>query len=66
MQYIQKFEEALKKVEFSFNDFNFDIDLNYGVTLSKEDDTIHKLVERAHQALTKAKKSRTSHIEYLL
>lgn len=66
MQYIQKFEEALNHINFCFNEFNFDIDLNYGVTLSKEDDNINRLVERAHQALTKAKKSRTNHIEYLL
>lgn len=66
MQYIQKFEEALKHVNFSFNDFNFDIDLSYGVTLSKESDTIHTLIDRAHKALVKAKKSHTSNIEYLL
>jgi len=66
MRYIQKFEEAIKQIEFCFNDFNFDIELNYGVTLTKEDDTVHKLIDRAHKALVKAKKSRTSHIEYLL
>jgi len=66
MKYIQKFEEALKHVDFCFNEFNFDVDLSYGVTLSKEDDTIHKLIDRAHQALVKAKKSRISNIEYLL
>ena len=30
MQYIQKFEEALKHINFCFNDFNFDIDLTLG------------------------------------
>jgi len=66
MQYIQKFEKALTDINFCFNDFNFDIELNYGVTLSKKDDTIHKLLDRANKALSKAKKSRTTHIEYLL
>jgi diguanylate cyclase (GGDEF)-like protein len=66
MQYIKKFEEELSRINFCFNDFNFDIELNYGVTLSKEDDTIHKLVDRANKALSKAKKSRATHIEYLL
>ena len=66
MQYIQKFEEALKQINFCFNDFNFDIELNYGITMTKEDDNINALLERAHQALTRAKKSRTANIEYLL
>nr|WP_275855202.1 GGDEF domain-containing protein [Sulfurimonas sp. MAG313] len=66
MQYLQKFETALKKVNFCFNDFNFDIDLNYGVTSTKEDDTVHKLIDRSYKALVKAKKSRTSNIEFLL
>ena len=66
MQYIQKFEEALKQINFCFNDFNFDVELSYGVTLTKEDDTINDIIDRVHQALTKAKKSHNSHIEYLL
>lgn len=66
MQYIQKFEESLKKFNFCFNDFNLDVDLYYGVSMSKDNDTIHSLIERAHKALTKAKKSRISNIEFLL
>jgi len=66
MQYIQKFEASLKQLNFCFNDFNFDVDLTYGITMNKEDDNVNRLVERAHKALTKAKKSRTSHIEFLL
>jgi len=66
MQYIQKLEEALNAIKFCFNDFNFDVELNYGVTLTKDKDLVHKLIERAHQAVIKAKKSRTSNIEYLL
>ena len=66
MQYIQKFEESFKQIDFCFNDFNFDIELNYGVTMNKEEDNVNRLIERAHKALSKAKKSRTSHIEFLL
>ncbi len=66
MKYIQKFEEALKEINFCFNDFNFDVELNYGVTMTKEDDTIIDLLERCHKALSKAKKSRSSNIEFLL
>ena len=66
MQYIQKFEQVLKQVNFCFNDFNFDIELNYGITMTKDEDNINHLIERAHKALVKAKKSKTSHIEFLL
>jgi len=66
MQYIQKFEEALRQHSFCFNDFNFDVDLSYGITLTKEDDTLNALLERTNKALSKAKKSPSSHIEYLL
>lgn len=66
MQYIRKFEEALKNIDFSFNDFNFDVDVTFGITLCKEDDTATTLLARSTKALTKAKKSRSSHIEFLL
>lgn len=65
MQYIQKFEEKLKQVQFRFNDFDFDVELTYGVTMSKDDDTLSSLIERVFQALAKAKASKTSYIEYL-
>ena len=66
MQYIKKFEEALKNIEFSFNDFNFDVDVTFGVTQVKEHDTATSLLERTTTALTKAKKSPSSHVEFML
>ncbi len=66
MQYVKKFENALSKIDFSFNDFNFDVELNFGVTLTSEGDTVHTLIDRASKALIKAKKSKSSNIEYLL
>ncbi len=66
MQYIRKFEETVKSIEFTFNDFRFDVDLYFGVTLSQENDTVNELIKRANKALEKAKKSRTANIEYLL
>lgn len=66
MQYIKKFEDAVKQIEFSFNDFRFDVELYFGVTMSQEKDTVNSLIKRANQALAKAKKSHTANIEYLL
>jgi len=66
MQYIKKFETSLKKVSFQFNDLNVLVDLNYGVTLLKEDDTVAKVLQRAQKALNQAKKSTSAHIQYLL
>jgi len=66
MQYIKKFLEALKNINFCFNDFNFDVDVTFGVTLCKEHDTATKLLDRASKALDKAKKSHSTHIEFLL
>ena len=66
MQYINKFEESLKQINFAFNDMNFDIKLKYGVTMCKKDDTVDTLMQRLSKALTKAKKSRIADIEYHL
>jgi len=66
MQYIKKFEHALKNIEFCFNDFNFDVDVTFGVTLCKEKDTATTLIQRAMQASNKAKKSHSEHIEFIL
>ncbi len=66
MQYVRKFQEALDKTNFSFNDFNFEIELSFGVTQTHDTDTVNALLDRAGKALSKAKKSKTSNIEYLL
>jgi len=66
MHYINKFEESLKQISFAFNDMNFDVDLKYGITMCKKDDTAETLIQRAEEALTKAKISRITDIEYLL
>lgn len=66
MQYLKRIEAAFKAIKFNFNDFNFDIGFKYGVTLSKENDSVNTLLERAQEALIKAKKSRMTHIEFLL
>lgn len=66
MQYINKFEASLKQINFAFNEMNFDVNLKYGVTMCKKDDTVDTLMQRTDKALVKAKKSRTTDIEYLL
>lgn len=66
MQYIKKFETSLKQVNFHFGDLEFDVDVHYGVTLCKEDDSIPFLLQRVQKALGRAKKSKGSHIEFLL
>jgi diguanylate cyclase (GGDEF)-like protein len=66
MQYIKKFTQALNDINFSFNDFNFDVEVTFGVTLCKEHDTATKLLERATKALEKAKKGHSSNVEFLL
>jgi PleD family two-component response regulator len=66
MQYIKKFTQALNDINFSFNDFNFDVEVTFGVTLCKEHDTATKLLERATKALVKAKKGHSSNVEFLL
>lgn len=66
MQYIKKFEDSLKQISFQFNELNVLVDLNYGVTLFKEDDTVPKVLDRAQKALAQAKKSQSTHIQYLL
>lgn len=66
MQYISKLEESLKQINFAFSDMNFDVGLKYGVSMCKKDDTVSTLMQRVNQALLKAKKSRTTDIEYLL
>ncbi len=66
MQYITKLEASLKKTSFQFNELNVLVDLHYGVTMIKADDTVNSLIERVQNALKKAKKSRASHIEFLL
>lgn len=66
MQYLKRFEERFKQIELGFNGFSFDIEFNFGVTISKEEDTVGTLLERANKALIKAKKSRTTHVEFLL
>jgi diguanylate cyclase (GGDEF)-like protein len=66
MQYINKFETSLKQIGFMFNDLSFDVELKYGVTMCKQDDTVDSLIQRANKALNKAKKSRITDIEYLL
>lgn len=66
MTYIQKLEEAINRIEFCFNDFNFDVDLNFGITICKEGDTIITLLDRMNLALNKVKKSDSSHVECLL
>jgi diguanylate cyclase (GGDEF)-like protein len=66
MQYIKRFDERFEQIALSFNGFSFDIEFNFGVTISKEEDTVGTLLERANKALSKAKKSRTTHVEFLL
>lgn len=66
MHYINKFQDSLKQINFAFNEMNFDVELKYGVTMCKKDDTVETLIQRATKALTKAKKSRITDIEYLL
>ncbi len=66
MQYINKFEASLQQIDFMFNDLGFDVELKYGVTMCKKDDTVDTLMQRASKALSRAKKSRTTDIEYLL
>ncbi len=66
MHYINKFQDSLKEIAFSFGGMSFDVELKYGVTLCKKDDTVDALIERASKALIKAKKNRIADIEYLL
>jgi diguanylate cyclase (GGDEF)-like protein len=66
MQYISKLEASLKQINFAFSDMNFDVALKYGVSMCKKDDSVDTLMQRVNKALVKAKKSRTTDIEYLL
>jgi len=64
MQYIKKFESALKKIKFTFEDLNFYVKTHYGIANNHEDETIDLLIQRLHSTLLEAKKDSTSHIEY--
>lgn len=66
MQYLKRFEAKFKQIALCYNGFNFDIEFNYGITLTKENDSVSTLLERANKALGKAKKSRGANIEFLL
>jgi len=66
MQYIKKFETALKDTRFLFNEFDLEINVHFGVTLCEKDDQSCKLLERAEKALNKAKKGHESNVEFIL
>ncbi len=66
MQYLNRFDKRFEQIALNFNGFSFDIEFNFGVTISKEEDTVDTLLERANNALIKAKKSRSTHVEFLL
>lgn len=64
LKFIKKFEQSLRKIVFHFEDLKFYVKINYGITSYVEDDNTEFLLNRLQNALTTAKKSSESHIEY--
>lgn len=63
--YIKNLDAALHNIRFHFNDLNFHITINYGITISKPDDTLDVLLERLHQNLLQNKETSRTDIEYV-
>ncbi len=64
LKYIQKFEKALRTIKFHFDDLNFYVKTNYGITVYAEDDSTESILNRLQSALDTSKEGASSHIEY--
>lgn len=64
LKFIKKFEQALRKVTFHFEDLSFFVKINYGITSRTEDDSLEYMLNRANNALAAAKEANVTHIEY--
>lgn len=62
--YIKKFEAAMHAVKFHFDDLHFHVKINYGLSSSRENETIDSLFERLQGALKQEKENSTSYMEY--
>lgn len=64
LKYIKKFENALKAVKFTFDDLNFYVKVNYGITSFVENDTVENLLSKLRNDITRYKQGAVSTIEY--
>ncbi len=64
--YLEKIENAFKEINFVFNDLNFDVEISFGITMSKEEDSTEDVLKRCTDAVNEAKKSNKENIKYVI
>jgi diguanylate cyclase (GGDEF)-like protein len=64
MRYIKKLETAIRTLKFHYQDINFRVNVNCGITMTQPDDTLHSLLQRLQTDLLAKKEASTADIDY--